>query len=193
MRWICLSALYCVLLTSCGSDPVARPFAVETEKKPQVGPKPKTKAKVKKEAKSKVEPKADPGKKSKRKALAGKVTFHNLTRRELDAFRVIPETGRELIVPNNQTYDQVDGFWWREAGAREWFKIPDSSEAWIGKAKAPIKFDGTAHRDGLQVFYRSNPLVHFVGMMRNGVKHPAWVRDAGSTKSPVPSPWVESL
>lgn len=191
MRLICLSALLGLFLVSCGSDPVARPFVVETEKKSKA--KPKAKPKVKEEAKPGVQTKAEPKVKPKKKALAGKVTFHNLTREELDAFRVIPESGEKLIVPNNRTYDQVDGFWWRGASVGEWFKIPDSSEAWIGKAKDPVKFDGTAHRDGLQVFYRSNPLVHFVGMMRNGVKHPSWVRDAGQTKSPVPSPWIESL
>ncbi len=125
--------------------------------------------------------------------MVGKVTFRGLTRDELGAFRVIPESGRTLIVPKNQTYDQVDGFWWRGSVPGEWFKIPDSSEAWIGKAPAPEKFDGTAHRGELHVFYRSNPLVHFVGLMKNGVKHPGWVPDAGQTRSPVSSPWGGGL
>ena len=64
------------------------------------------------------------------------------------------------------------------------FKIPDSGESWISKAKAPAEFDGTAHRGELHVLYRSNPLVYFVGMMRNRVKHPGWVRDAGQIRRP---------
>jgi len=179
MKQMCLIAILSLGVVSCGSDPVARPFAAQPVKK---------KAKVRKEPKKELQKeieKAPP--EPNKKESAGKVTFSNLSGDQLAALRVIPETGQALFQPKNQTYDQVDGFWWQGGKPDEWFKIPDFSEAWIGQA--PEEFDGIAHRNGLQVFYRSSPLVRLAGVIGNGVRHPDWVRNSGQTTSPVPSPW----
>ncbi|MFT6179415.1 MAG: hypothetical protein ACJAQT_002603 [Akkermansiaceae bacterium] len=186
MKWICLIALFCV---SCGSNPTARPFAAQLVKK-----KEPAKANAAPEERAEQKQKTDPDRaEPKRKALAGKVTFQNLSQEELAAFRVIPESGTQLIAPENTSYNQVDGFWWRGGNPNEWFKIPDSSAAWIGNGEAPEDFDRIAHHDDLRVHYRSSALLQFVGTMKNGIKHPDWVRDAGQTKSPVPSPWAGEL
>ena len=123
----------------------------------------------------------------KRKAFSGRVTFQGLTDLQLSQIRVIPESGSLLIEPSNESYDQVDGLWVMGAQADKWFKIPDHSEAWVGKE--PIKFEGIAHLRFLKIYYRSSPILHFAGAMRNGLKNPGWVRDSGLTKSPVSSPW----
>jgi len=159
-------------LVSCGSDPVARPFVAHPASKKPVSPKP---------AAIPAAPKDHP-----RKAYAGKVTFNGLASGPLFHIRIIPENGSTLEIPGMRSYDQVDGFWFR-GSSDEWFKIPDHSEAWVGNA--PEKYDGTAHRGGLMIYYRSSPLVGLVGAIRGGVKHPAWVKDADQTKSPVPSPF----
>ena len=160
-------------LVSCSSDPVARPFVAQrASKKKPVLSKPKA---------IPAKPKDPP-----RKASAGKVTFAGLASSRLSQIRVIPENGSTLEIPGIRSYDQVDGFWFRGL-PDEWFKIPDHSEAWVGMA--PEKYDGSAHRGGLKIYYRSSPLVGLVGAIRGGVKHPAWVRDSGQTKSPVPSPF----
>jgi hypothetical protein len=70
-------------------------------------PKSKSEPKVKPEAKAELKPSGP-----KKKAMAGKVTFQDLSRQELEVFRVIPESGEKLIVSKNQSYGQVDGFWW---------------------------------------------------------------------------------
>jgi hypothetical protein len=132
--------------------------------------------------------KADGGAESrKKKAFSGRVTFQGLTDLQLSQIRVIPESGSLLIEPSNESYDQVDGLWVMGAQADKWFKIPDHSEAWVGKE--PIKFEGIAHLRFLKIYYRSSPILHFAGAMRNGLKNPGWVRDSGLTKSPVSSPW----
>lgn len=186
MKWICLIALFCV---SCGSNPVARPFAAQPVKK-----KEPAKAKAAPEERAEQKQKAETDRaEPKKKALAGKVTFQNLSQEELAAFRVIPETGTKLIAPKNTTYNQVDGFWWRGSKPNEWFKIPDSSAAWVGNGEAPADFDRIAHREDLRVHYRSSALLQFVGTMKNGMKEPGWVSDAGRTKCQVPSPWAVEL
>lgn len=157
-------------LVSCGSGPVARPFVAQpVPKGKSTPPKPKP------------IPKDPP-----RKASAGKVTFAGLASSQLFQIRIIPENGSTLAIPGIRSYDQVDGFWFG-GSPDKWFKIPDHSEAWIGIA--PEKYDGTAHRGSLKIYYRSSPLVRLAGAIRGGVKHPAWVRDSGQTKSPVPSPF----
>jgi len=172
MKWICLMALF---LVSCGSDPVSQPFLAK--------PIPKKKVEL---PQSKVTP-ADSG--VSQKVFAGKVTFQDLTDKELAAFRVIPESGKTLITPKNATYKQVDGLWWQGAKPDTWFKIPGSSEAWIGKA--PERFDGVAREGELEIFYRSNALVKIAGFVKRSVSHPSWVRNEGVTSSPVSSPWGE--
>ncbi|MEN8773141.1 MAG: hypothetical protein ABF382_06295 [Akkermansiaceae bacterium] len=122
-----------------------------------------------------------------KKSFAGQVTFQGLTSSQLFEIRVIPESGSELIMPGNQSYDQVDGLWVMGAKPNEWFKIPDCSEAWVGKE--PDKFEGTAHLGTLKIYHRSSPILRFVGAMKQGIRHPSWVLDSGATKSPVPSPW----
>jgi hypothetical protein len=87
-------------------------------------PKSKSEPKVKPEAKAELKPSGP-----KKKAMAGKVTFQDLSRQELEVFRVIPESGEKLIVSKNQSYGQVDGFWWRGRNPGEWnskFRIPAS-------------------------------------------------------------------
>ncbi|HAE18352.1 MAG TPA: hypothetical protein DCG41_03960 [Verrucomicrobiales bacterium] len=123
----------------------------------------------------------------KKKAFSGRVTFRGLTKSQLSQIRVIPESGSCLIEPYNKSYDQVDGLWVMGTQGNEWFKIPDHSEAWVGEE--PAKFEGTAHLRSLKIYYRSSPILHFVGAMRNGLKNPGWVSDSGSTKSPLSAPW----
>jgi hypothetical protein len=123
----------------------------------------------------------------KRKAFSGRVTLQGLTGSQLSQIRVIPESGSCLIEPSNKSYDQVDGLWVMGAQGNKWFKIPDHSEAWVGEA--PRKFEGTAHLLSLRIYYRSSPILHFVGAIRKGLKNPGWVSNSGSTRSPLPSPW----
>jgi hypothetical protein len=123
----------------------------------------------------------------KKKAFSGRVTFQGLTNSQLSQIRVIPEIGSCLIEPCNESYDQVDGLWVMGTQGDEWFKIPDHSEAWVGEE--PRDFEGTAHFRSLKIYYRSSPILHFVGAMRNGLKNPGWVSNSGSTRSPLPSPW----
>ena len=172
MRLIFAANCLLFVLVSCGSDPVSRPFLA---KAPSKNKQPKVEASVA----------------SKKKAFAGQVTFEEVAGSQLEKIRVIPESGRELIMPSNQTYDQVDGLWVMGATPGEWFKIPDYSEAWVGKQ--PEKFDGTAHLGSLKIYYRSSPVLRLVGAMKRGLKHPAWVPDSGVTKSLVASPWKSKL
>ena len=127
----------------------------------------------------------------KKKSLAGKVTFVDLSEKELADFRVIPETGTKLFTPKNASYEQVDGFWWKGNQEGKWFKIPDSSEAWVGKGEAPERFEGRAEAEGLALRYRSSSLVRVAGFLISGVGRPSWVVNGGRTQSPVPSPWLE--
>lgn len=174
-------AANCLLLAlvSCGSGPISRPFVVEIPAKVVNEQKKPKLPKVKSPAEEKSEPK--------KKAFAGRVTFQGLTSSQLGKIRIIPEAGSELMIPMMQSYDQVDGLWVMGAKVNEWFKIPDYSEAWVGKS--PEKFDGTAHLGDLKIYYRNSPVLRLVGAMKKGLKHPAWVPDSGATKSPVPSPW----
>jgi hypothetical protein len=92
MRLIFAASFLLFVLVSCGSDPVSRPFVA---KAPSKNKQPKVEASVA----------------SKKKAFAGQVTFEEVAGSQLEKIRVIPESGRELIMPSNQTYDQVDGLW----------------------------------------------------------------------------------
>ena len=175
MKLIITASCLLFALVSCGSDPVSRPFVPGA-------PTPVRKLTAKPEG-SKIQTPVE----AKKKAFAGKVTFEGLTSSQLFQIRIIPEAGSELTMPGNHSYDQVDGLWVMGAKPNEWFKIPDYSEAWVGKA--PREFDGVAHLGALKIYYRSSPVLRFVGAMKKGLKHPAWVPDAGATKSPVPSPW----
>lgn len=168
MKQLFFATVLGMMLSSCGSDPVARPFLAQPlDSKPTpVAVKP-----------------SDPPK----KAFAGKVTFAGLSNQELSRFRIIPENGTTLTIPDTRSYDQVDGFWWQGSGKGEWFKIPDHSEAWVGEA--PEKHDGTAHRDHLKIYYRKSLLGGLARAIGGGLEHPDWVSDQGPTKSPVPSPW----
>lgn len=123
------------------------------------------------------------------KVFSGKLTFQGLCEEELAKFRVIPETGKDLIQPTNKTYLQVDGFWWKGRRTGEWFKIPGSGAAWIGKGDAPQKFTQAVEQDGLKIHTRSHLLVKLIGIFRDGVKRPNWVKNEGATRCPVPSPW----
>ena len=108
IKWFFRSAFLNLFCVSCGSDSVARLFVAQSEMK-----KPKSKS----------EPKVKP------EAMAGKVAFQDLSRQELEVFRVIPESGGKLLVSKNQSYGQVDGFWWRGSKPGEWnskFRIPAS-------------------------------------------------------------------
>ena len=113
------------------------------------------------------------------------MTFAGLTPAELASIRVIPESGKELFQPENKSYPQVDGFWWKGEPAR-WFKIPDLSEAWVGEA--PPKYDGEAHRGGLRIYHASPGLLGMIDRLSGRALRPAWVPDAGQTRSPVERP-----
>lgn len=127
-----------------------------------------------------------PGTQPKRKELAGEVTFTGLSESELREIRVIPERGKQVFIPENRRYDQVDGLWWSGDRSR-WLKIPDHGEVWIGGR--PKIFDGETKLGDLRVFYRSQPFWAVANVMRGGVRRPGWVPDEGRTKSPVDWPW----
>ncbi|MGC6464416.1 MAG: hypothetical protein ACON38_04055 [Akkermansiaceae bacterium] len=123
-----------------------------------------------------------------KKAMSGQVTFEGLSRAELANVRVIPESGTRTFEPQNRSYSQVDGFWWR--GDRErWFKIPDHGEAWVGRERG--RFDGQTTLGSQPIYFRSNPLMGWANSMRGGVKQPGWVGNEGSTKCHVPFPWID--
>ena len=122
-----------------------------------------------------------------KKSNAGKVTFAGLTENQLSRIRVIPEGGRKLITPINQVYDQVDGFWW-EGEPKMWFKIPDYSEVWVGES-SPEEFTSLPERDGLLVAVRNLGIPSWVRLAMGKVGEPGWYPDAGTTRSPVSSPW----
>lgn len=168
MKRFLIPLLLGLALASCSSDPVARPFVAQpiAKKKPEPAP---------------VKPKDAP-----RKVFAGKVTFQGVPQKLRSQIKIIPENGSALTIPENQVYDQVDGFWYQGVGG-QWFKIPDHSEAWVGEA--PGEYEGTADRDDLKIYYRGSTFGGLVGTLRGGVKGPAWVPDSGDTKSPVPSPF----
>jgi len=121
------------------------------------------------------------------KSRAGKVTFSGLSEAQLGRIRVIPENGRLLEIPTNRTYDQVDGFWW-EGEARLWFKIPDYSEVWVGES-SPKKYVKLPKRGGLPVAVRNLGIASWVRLAMGKVGKPGWYPDAGTTRSPVSSPW----
>ena len=186
--WQILLLLVLFGTVGCGSSPVAQPFSARVPKvKEDKAKEDKDKVKVSEEAKDEMKEEAP-----KKKFLAGKVTFSGMSAEELADFRVIPETGTTLFTPNNERYEQVDGFWWK-GSPEEWFKIPDSSEVWVGKGEVPPRFKGIAHRDGLKVHFRGSGLVKVVGFLRQGAKEPGWVTNGGKTQSPVASPWLEKV
>lgn len=131
------------------------------------------------------EPEATPPETPK-KSLAGKVTFSELGERDLARIRVIPEFGTDLFVPENRTYLQVDGFWWKNDPLK-WFKIPDHGEVWVGER--PESFDGENTLGGFRIYFRSLPLLGWASAMMGGVREPGWVPDSGPTRSPVSFPW----
>lgn len=165
VKMVTVGLLMAGFASSCGSDPIARPFQAKEQLVTQDRPAPPSK--------------------TPRKARAGKVTFAGLSETELDSIRVILEAGSTLFRPANTTYDQVDGFWWR-GEEEQWFKIPDLSEAWVGKA--PKKYDRDASRGDLKVFAKSGWLPGMLEALDFVSTGPAWVPDAGQTKSPIPRP-----
>lgn len=146
------------VLASCGGHP---PTSVRAEKK-RASPAPQG-----------------------RKAEAGQVTFSGLTGRQLAGIRVIPEQGSRLFQPENVRYRQVDGFWWKGEPDR-WFKIPDFSEVWVGRR--PSRFDGEAHRGELRIYYSRPAVLGVMDRWSTRVLQPAWVPDAGESRSPVARP-----
>lgn len=119
------------------------------------------------------------------KASAGQVTFSGLTGRQLASIRVIPEKGRRLFRPENVSYRQVDGFWWKGEPER-WFKIPDFSKVRVGER--PSGFDGQAHRGELRIYFTRPAALGVVDRWSRRVLQPAWVPDDGATRSPVGRP-----
>jgi len=126
---------------------------------------------------------------SSRKIMTGAVTFRGLNSADLNDFRVIPESGRVSFTPRNQHYSKVDGFWWR-GDRKQWFKIPDHGEAWVLKAgqSPPQSSDGSVRKGELEIFWRSNPALRWVGMM-GGVPEPGFYPKAGRTNIGVPYPF----
>ncbi len=167
------------MLVSCGSEPVAQPFLAKPLK---AGKEVEKKVGKEREEKQKLV--------KKEKLLAGQLSFHGLSEAELANFRVIPERGKKLLRAENKTFEQVDGFWWKGSGPAEWFKIPGTSSAWVGKGEVPKKYTAKVERAGLTVHTRSNGLVKLVGALRKGVKRPGWVKNVGETKCPAAWPWA---
>lgn len=153
-----LAGIVACVLASCGGHP---PTSIRAEKK-RASPAP-----------------------GRPKAAAGQVSFSSLTGRQLAAIRVIPEQGGRLFQPENVRYRQVDGFWWKGEPDR-WFKIPDFSEVWVGRR--PSRFDGEAHRGELRIYYSRPAVLGVMDRWSTRVLQPAWVADAGESRSPVARP-----
>ena len=159
--------LFSLLLTSCARELVS-------------SPEPESILKSRPREKSVDVPGAE-------KSRAGKLIIAGLSPEQLDRIRVIPESGGYLINPLNQTYPHVDGFWWK-GRAREWFKIPDYSEAWVGE-NPPESFKRLPESDGFIVAVRNNAIPSWVRLAMGKVGEPGWCPDEGATRSPVSSPW----
>lgn len=123
---------------------------------------------------------------SPQKKHAGKLTLTDLTDTQLADLHIIPENGKVLMKARNTTFTQVDGIWSNSSPVDQWFKIPDFSQAWIGKA--PERFDGVVERYDLKIYYKTNPLIKMAGFKKNGVNGPSWVPDQSETRSPVGRP-----
>ena len=119
------------------------------------------------------------------KRSAGRVTFASLSPDELASIRVIPESGNHLFQPENKSYLQVDGFWWRGEPDR-WFKIPDLSEVWVGEV--PENYDGESHLGSLRIYHATPSFLRMIDRESGRALRPVWVPDADQTKSPVSRP-----
>jgi hypothetical protein len=124
------------------------------------------------------------------KLLRGKVTFAGFTKEGLDDFRVIPEEGRKVIIPENRKYPAVDGFWWRGDRAK-WFKIPDHAEAWVvsGSGEKPARFDSSVAREHFSVFWKTLPGLGWASRLRGGVSEPGFYPNAGRSRIGVAWPF----
>ena len=126
----------------------------------------------------------------KRNFLTGKLTFAGFTKEGLADFRVIPEEGRKVIVPENKKYPAVDGFWWRGDRAK-WFKIPDHAEAWVvsGSGEKPARFDSSVTREHFSVFWKTLPGLGWASSLRGGVSEPGFYLNAGPSRIGVAWPF----
>lgn len=126
----------------------------------------------------------------KRNFLTGKLTFAGFTKEGLADFRVIPEEGRKVIVPENKKYPAVDGFWWRGDRAK-WFKIPDHAEAWVvsGSGEKPARFDSSVTRGHFSVFWKTLPGLGWASSLRGGVSEPGFYLNAGPSRIGVAWPF----
>ena len=122
--------------------------------------------------------------------LTGKLTFAGFTKEGLADFRVIPEEGRKVIVPENKKYPAVDGFWWRGDRAK-WFKIPDHAEAWVvsGSGEKPARFDSSVTREHFSVFWKTLPGLGWASSLRGGVSEPGFYLNAGPSRIGVAWPF----
>jgi hypothetical protein len=125
-----------------------------------------------------------------RKLLTGKVTFAGFTKEGLADFRVIPEEGKKVIVPENKKYLAVDGFWWRGDRAK-WFKIPDHAEAWVvsGSGEKPARFDSSVTRENFSVFWKTLPGLGWASSLRGGVSEPGFYPNVGPSRIGVAWPF----
>ena len=125
-----------------------------------------------------------------RNFLTGKLTFAGFTKEGLADFRVIPEEGRKVIVPENKKYPAVDGFWWRGDRAK-WFKIPDHAEAWVvsGSGEKPARFDSSVTREHFSVFWKTLPGLGWASSLRGGVSEPGFYLNAGTSRIGVAWPF----
>ena len=112
----------------------------------------------------------------------GAVEFRGFTAAALQDFRLIPEKGADLAVPQNQLYKGVDGFWWKPQRGM-WFKIPNHCSVVVMAAPdavTPSAFTTTTEKGsvgtGLQVL-RGRPV------------EPAFYPDAGKTAHPTDYPF----
>ena len=67
----------------------------------------------------------------------GAVEFRGFSPSALQDFRVIPEKGGEMFAPQNQAYQGVDGFWWKQQRGL-WFKIPNHCSVVVKAAANPV-------------------------------------------------------
>jgi len=120
MKFVILIAFCCV---SCGSNPVSQPFATQALQAETIA-KP-VKVEVEKEEVTK----------EVKKTLAGKVTFADLSEKELADFRVIPETGVKLFTPRMRAMSKLMVFGGRETRRGSGLKFRIRARLGLGKER----------------------------------------------------------
>ncbi|MEZ5328717.1 MAG: hypothetical protein R3F19_27035 [Verrucomicrobiales bacterium] len=112
----------------------------------------------------------------------GTVEFRGFNSAALQDFRVIPEDGAELFIPQNQVYGAVDGFWWRPQRGL-WFKIPNHCSVVIKAASDPVI------RSAFTTSSETGKVGAGLQMLRGKAIEPRFYPDAGATAHPTDYPF----